>query len=128
MSKKSQTKEARRDTVMGKQLTEKRLRPTLFDALGSSRNLLCASSDLSNEASVETFFVARLLTDVLSYRDSQIQTKQTLERLMVGRGHRRERYRPDYALKVSKRVRCIIDAKGTDEDIDDWIEQHLEAA
>lgn len=100
-----------------------KLRPTLFDGLKSSRNLLCARTDLSNEASVETFFVARLLTNVLGYRDSQIQTKQTLERLTVGRGHRREKYRPDYALKVERRVRCIIDAKGTEEDIDDWIEQ-----
>ena len=101
----------------------KKLRPTLFDGLDSPRNLLCERAILNNEASVETFFVNRLLSDSLGYRDSQIQTKQTLERLTVGRGHRREKYRPDYALKVGKRIRCIIDAKGTDEDIDDWVEQ-----
>jgi type I restriction enzyme M protein len=109
---------------MARSPANKKIRPTLLDLIvESDRNLLCARADLSNEASVETFFVNRLLSDVLGYSDSQIQTKQTLERLTVGRGHRRERYRPDYALKVKKRIRCIIDAKGTDESIDDWIEQ-----
>jgi len=100
-----------------------RLRPTLFDGLESLSNLLCARADLSNEASVETFFVNRLLSDVLGYRDSQIQPKQTLEQLTVGRGRRNEKYRPDYGLKVDRRIRCVIDAKATNEDIDDWIEQ-----
>jgi hypothetical protein len=42
---------------------------------------------------------------------------------MAGRGRRREQYRPDYALKVEMRIRCIVDGRGTEEDIDDWIEQ-----
>ena len=99
------------------------LRPTLWDTLEKgARNLFCARADLTNEASVEHRFVSRLLEE-LGYRDSQIHTKQTLEKLTVRRGQRREKYRPDYALKVARHVRCIIDAKGTDEDIDDWIEQ-----
>jgi type I restriction enzyme M protein len=71
---------------------------------------------------VETFFVSRLLAEI-GYKDSQIQTKQSLERLTVGRGRRREQYRPDYALVVKNRVRCVVDAKSTDADLDNWIEQ-----
>ena len=40
-------------------------RSTILDDLGgASRNIFCRSSDLDNEASVETFFVSRLLTDL----------------------------------------------------------------
>jgi len=82
----------------------------------------CKIDDLSNEASVETFFVTPLLKD-LGYKNSQIKTKQSLSLLTVGRGHKKEKYKPDYALTVSRTVRCIIDAKGTTENIDDWVEQ-----
>jgi type I restriction enzyme M protein len=102
----------------------KLLRPTLWDELDTdaTRNLYCRRDDLSNEASVETFFVSRLLTD-LGYTDSQIQTKKSLPLLTVGRGHKRERYKPDYALTVHNAPRWIVDAKGTDENLDEWIEQ-----
>jgi len=98
-------------------------RRTVLDALGTTaKNVYCQLSDLSNEASVENFFVSRFLMD-LRYRDSQIKTKQSLEKLTVGRGSRREKYKPDYALLFRREPRCIIDAKGTDEHLDDWIEQ-----
>ena len=98
-------------------------RKTVLEDLGSSsRNIYCRSTDLNNEASVETFFVSRLLTD-LGYRDSQIKTKQSLDLLTVGRGRRREKYKPDYALFFHGVPRCILDAKGISEDLNDWIEQ-----
>ena len=98
-------------------------RSTILDDLGgASRNIFCRSSDLDNEASVETFFVSRLLTD-LGYADKQIKTKHSLATLTVGRGSRLEKYKPDYALFYRGVPRCIVDAKATDEDLNDWIEQ-----
>lgn len=100
-------------------------RQTLFDALepvGTDRNLYCQLADLGNEASVETFFLARLISD-LGFNDDQVKTKESLENLAVGRGRRREQYRPDYALLVDDLPVCIIDAKATDESLDAWTEQ-----
>ncbi len=99
------------------------VRRTVLDDLGSaSRNIYCRSSDLNNEASVELFFLARLLPD-LGYKDSQIKTKQSLRTLTVGRGHKSEKYKPDYALMFRGAPRCVVDAKGTSEDLSNWIEQ-----
>ena len=56
-------------------------RRTLFDALeplGADRNLYCRLADLGNEASVETFFLARMIAD-LGFRDDQVKTKESLE-------------------------------------------------
>ena len=100
-------------------------RRTLFDALeplGTDRNLYCRREDLGNEASVETFFVARMISD-LGFSDAQVKTKESLEELTIGKGRRRERYRPDYALLVDGLPVCIIDAKSTDESLDAWTEQ-----
>lgn len=99
------------------------VRRTVLDDLGSpSRNLFCRLSDLSNEASVESFFLSRLFTD-LGYMDSQIATKHSLDSLAVGRGSRSEKYKPDFALISQGIPRCVIDAKGTTEPLDDWVEQ-----
>jgi hypothetical protein len=37
------------------------LRKTLFDGLSGGRNIYCRREDLGNEASVETFFISRML-------------------------------------------------------------------
>ena len=79
-------------------------------------------SDLRNEASVEQFFVSRLLAD-LGYRDSQVMPKSSLAELTVNAGRRRLQYRPDYALKHGGRVRWICEAKSPDEDLDEWVGQ-----
>lgn len=94
----------------------------LYDLGGSSRNIYCRFSDLGNEASVETFFLSRLLPD-MGYKDSQIKPKESLQSLAVGRGRKKEKYKPDYALLYRGDPRCIVDAKGVDETLDDWIEQ-----
>lgn len=99
------------------------LRPSLWDALGvASSNIYCRRDDLSNEASVESFFVGRMIKD-LGYDDSQIKTKESIETLAVGQGHKIVNYRPDYALLVDGIPRCIVDAKGTEEDLNRWVEQ-----
>ena len=99
-------------------------RRTLFDALeaDSSRNVFCDLSDLTNEASVEAFFVNRLL-EHLGYRDRQIKPKHSIDSLTVAKGHKKLKYKPDYVLVVNRLPRCVIDAKSPDEDLDDWVEQ-----
>lgn len=79
-------------------------------------------ADLSNEATVEQFFVARLLTD-LGYKDSQIKPKATIAALKVSRGRKSELWRPDYAITYGGKVRWICEAKGVEENLDDWVGQ-----
>jgi len=99
------------------------VRRTLLEGLeDDSTNEFCELSVLNNEASVETFFVSRLIP-ALGYSDSQIKTKQSLDFLALGRGRRREQYKPDYALMYRGIPRCIVDAKATNENLDNWIEQ-----
>ncbi|MFC7877318.1 N-6 DNA methylase [Isoptericola sp. NPDC057391] len=79
-------------------------------------------ADLGNEATVEQFFVARLLTD-LGYKDSQIKPKASIAELKVSKGRKSEKWRPDYAITVGSKVRWICEAKGVEEDLDDWVGQ-----
>ena len=103
--------------------TRSPVRKTGLEHIGATKkNIYCHVSDLSNEASVEHFFVSRMIGD-LGYPDYAIKTKQSLPLLTVSRGRRKEKYKPDYALMAKHLPRCIIDAKGTNEDPDDWIEQ-----
>lgn len=87
-----------------------------------AQNKYCKSSDLSNEASVESFFVLRLLAD-LGYEDSEICPKKAVDELTIAKGRKRELYRPDYLLVCKKEPRWIIDAKSVDERIEDWTYQ-----
>lgn len=105
--------------------TQKRLRPTILDDLdpiGPSKNLFCKREDLDNEASVEAFFLSRVLAD-LGYSNGQIKTKASIDTLTVAQGSRRTRYKPDYVLVVDKLPRCVIDAKAPGESLDKWVEQ-----
>lgn len=85
-------------------------------------NKFCKSSDLSNEASVESFFVLRLLS-LLGYKDSEIQTKKSIQEIRVPRGHQSERYKPDYVIITSRKPRWLIDAKSTTERIENYTYQ-----
>ena len=100
-------------------------RRSLFNSLPghSDQNLYCRRDSLTNEASVETFFVTRLLMD-LGYKDHRIQTKKSITELTVSLGGAKSvRYKPDYAITLRKRPKWILDAKGTGEKIEDWIPQ-----
>ncbi len=79
-------------------------------------------ADLSNEATVEQFFVARLLKD-LGYKDAQIKPKVTIDELKISKGRTSEKWRPDYGITVGSKVRWIIEAKGVEEDLDEWVGQ-----
>ena len=79
-----------------------------------ARNKFCRIEDLTNEASVEQFFVSRLLAD-LGYKDNQIKPKTSLDLLTVNEGRRKLKFKPDYALSVGGKIRWIVEAKAPSE-------------
>lgn len=86
-------------------------------------NLFCDRANLHNEADVEQNFARRLI-ERLGYDDSQIRPKDSLTRLSVGRVRGRPaNYRPDFAMKVGRRIRWIFEAKAPTENLDDHIWQ-----
>jgi type I restriction enzyme M protein len=85
-------------------------------------NKYCRSSDLSNEANVEAFFVIRMLVD-LGYRDSEIKTKHSIQELAIPRGSQTERFKPDFVLTCRRLPRWLIDAKATTERIEQYTYQ-----
>ena len=87
-----------------------------------SRNLFCERKLLSNEASVETFFVYRLIAN-LGYEDHQIKTKESISVLNAAKGSKKYNYKPDYALSINGSIVIIIDAKSPNVDINNHIEQ-----
>jgi type I restriction enzyme M protein len=88
----------------------------------TTSNKFCRSTDLTNEASVESFFVLRLLQD-LGYEDCEIKTKQAIQELRIPRGRRREPYKPDFILQCARKPRWLIDAKSPNERIEDYTYQ-----
>src|SRR5690606_13616036 len=87
-----------------------------------TKNKYCRSSDLSNEASVESFFVLRMLLD-LGYRDSEIKTKHSIGELPIPKGSLTERFKPDFILVCGRQPRWLIDAKATWERIEQYTYQ-----
>ena len=98
-------------------------RPSILTNLVESgtRNLFCSKKNLTNEASVETFFVNRLLDD-LGFKDGQIKTKESIETFTISTGSKKKHYKPDYQVKNHKEI-LIIDAKAPDESLENWVEQ-----
>lgn len=88
------------------------------------KNKYCRKKDLHNEASVETFFINRLLKD-LGYRDSEIKPKNSLKDLMVKalKTRKKELYRPDFAIKIDNKIKWIIETKSPEEPVGDYIWQ-----
>ncbi len=85
-------------------------------------NKYCRATDLVNEASVESFFVMRLLED-LGYEDSEIFPKTAIQELKISRGRKKEPYKPDYVIQTGGLPRWLIDAKATNERIEDYTYQ-----
>ena len=87
------------------------------------KNLFCSKKDLRNEASVETFFVDRLLKS-FGYPDDKIRLKESIDYITIGKGSRTEHYRPDYILLDSSDTpKIIIDAKSPLEDPEKYLYQ-----
>lgn len=102
---------------------KKNIRPTLFDNLPpSQKNIYCEVKNLTNESSVESFFVNRLLSD-LGFKDHHIKTKQSIDKVKMSRGSKSYFYKPDYVIVVNKKPKLVIDAKSPNEKIEDYIEQ-----
>jgi type I restriction enzyme M protein len=87
-----------------------------------ARNKYCQSTDLSNEASVEFFFVMRMLKD-LGYVDGEIKPKRSIGELRIPKGSKTELYKPDFLLQIGQAPRWLIDAKSTDEAVDSYTYQ-----
>jgi len=100
------------------------IRPNLFDDFTKAGrvNIYCDRQDLTNEASVETFFVNRMLAD-LGIPDKAVRTKTSIETVKLSRGSKKYNYRPDYLVLVKGKPVLVIDAKSPEEKIEDHIEQ-----
>ena len=86
------------------------------------KNMFCDSSDLTNESDVEQFFVMRLL-NYLGYKDENIKTKNSIDELVIGKGSRKENYKPDYVCFAEKKPKIVIDAKHPNENVNDYTYQ-----
>ena len=75
------------------------------------KNLFCVLGDLKNEASVEALFVERLLK-ALNYPDRRVSRKESVTQITIGKGSKKENYRPDYVLLDSAgEPILVLDAK-----------------
>lgn len=104
---------------------KKQLRITIFDnfPIDTDNNVFCRLKDLTNESSVENFFVNRLLKD-LGYEDKQIKNKKSISEVAISLGGRKTvKYKPDYVLMDKNIPRCVLEAKATDESVDDGLPQ-----
>jgi type I restriction enzyme M protein len=86
------------------------------------KNLFCEKKNLNNEDSVEKLFLDRLIKK-LNFKDRDIKTKQSIQQLTISKGRKKENYKPDYVLYKNKKPIIIIEAKATNEDVDDFIYQ-----
>ncbi len=85
-----------------------------------SKNLFCAIEDLKNEASVEALFVERFLK-ALNYPDNRVSRKESVTKIIIGKGSKKENYRPDYVLFNSAGEPIIVlDAKSTSESPEEY--------
>jgi type I restriction enzyme M protein len=87
-------------------------------------NLFCQRNSLTNEATVESFFLLRLF-EYLGYKDRNIMNKKSLSELTISQGGGRKRlnYKPDFVLTIRNKPKIVIDAKEPEENIDDYFYQ-----
>ena len=76
------------------------------------RNLYCERKSLINEASVESFFVLPFLYD-LGFKEKNIKTKESIDKLQIAKGHKKILYKPDYASGVVPILMESMYASGT---------------
>ena len=55
----------------------------------------------------------------MNFKDSQVKTKKDIKDLIIGKGRKKEKFRPDYLIFLKNKPKLIIDAKNpiTDKDI-----------
>ena len=86
------------------------------------KNLFCEKDLLKDESDVENLFIRRLL-EYLGYTDNLIKTKKSLKVLVIGKGSKKENYKPDYVCFQDKKPKIVIDAKSPTENIDNYTYQ-----
>lgn len=87
------------------------------------KNLFCNMKDLVNEADVEALFIDRLL-NFLQYPDNKVRRKKSIEEIVVGKGSKKENYKPDYILLDSNASpKIVLDAKSPKEKPEDYLYQ-----
>ncbi|MBR9676617.1 N-6 DNA methylase [Candidatus Woesearchaeota archaeon] len=77
---------------------------------------------MKDESDVENLFTRRLL-EFFGYTDSLIKTKKSLNVLVIGKGSKKENYKPDYVCFQDKKPKIVIDAKSPTENIDNYTYQ-----
>jgi type I restriction enzyme M protein len=85
-------------------------------------NIFCKKIHLTNEASVETWFVDKLLSH-LSYSPEDIKLKTSLKEFKIGSGSKSSLYKPDYVVSIENFPALVIDAKSPQEHIENWTSQ-----
>lgn len=70
-----------------------------------AKKAICRKEDLGNEASVEQFFVDRLLKR-LGWSDSQIKTKESISELSINLGRKRSLINPITLFRIEER--CVL--------------------
>ena len=85
-------------------------------------NLFCKLSDLSNEASVESYFIDRLLHR-LGFEDKHISLKANIAEYAIGKGSKKSLFKPDYVIHIDGIPAIVIDAKSPNENIINWEHQ-----
>jgi len=87
------------------------------------KNIFCDKNDLTNESSVEQFFIIRLLKD-LGYEDRNIRTKEFIQEFPIRKGKKRKSYSPDYIIYMDRKQTkpvIVIDAKSPKENAENGI-------
>lgn len=90
----------------------------------SSINKYCALDALKNESDVEQFLVLPLLAD-LGYSPDYLETKTTVEQVVIGKGKKRRPYYPDYlayARRGKEKAVLVIDAKHPNESAEEGVQ------
>ena len=80
------------------------------------KNIFCSKEDLTNESSVEQFFIIRLL-QALDYPDALIKPQERIDAYRIDKGRTKKDYKPDYIVYLDKaqtKPIIIIDAKEPD--------------
>ncbi|MDU8571957.1 N-6 DNA methylase [Pseudomonas syringae] len=87
-------------------------------------NKYCSVSNLNNEADVEAFLILPFLQD-LGFEHKHIKPKKSLQELSVKTmaSRRAVMYRPDFAIKIGKYIRMIVEAKAPTESLDSHVLQ-----
>lgn len=84
------------------------------------RNLFCQITDIDSEADVEVLVVEKLI-GLFGHPANRIHRKDSLDKITIARGQRKELFRPDYVLlDRKKKPSFVLDAKSPNESPEDY--------